>query len=87
MIRSKPTISQWVRDAAGRCREARKTEMLVDGGLFAMHILHSGTYYFADGVLKNPVSGVGSLPLSRVLPAARREERCQSAYLPTCLAA
>lgn len=57
--------------------------MLVDGGSFAMHILHSGTDYFVDGVFKNPVNGVGSLPLSRVLAAARREQRCQNVYLPS----
>lgn len=58
--------------------------MLVDGGSFAMHILHSGTNYFVNGVFKNPVHGVGILPLSRILTAARREERCQNACL--CLA-
>lgn len=37
------------------------------------------TVLFADGVFKNPVNGVGSLPPSRVLAAARR------GAVPICL--
>jgi hypothetical protein len=38
------TYRQWLLDAAGCCREARKAEVLVHGGLFAMHALHLGAY-------------------------------------------
>lgn len=59
---------------------ARKTKMLVDGGPFAMHILHPGTKCtFLQMVSSKIPSGVRSLPPSRVLAAARRRA------VPICL--